>query len=136
MPEVYVFNIPRLYEEHFNYGALESIKDGIIFSGKYTSVTFPLPTPNKVFVFANFPPDRTKLSADRWAVTHLNAECDLVPPPIVIVNTKRPRAVTTNAPPPMEIVGKLPREWQPDPPARLIAEFENTAVAEKKRRPP
>lgn len=49
-------------------GAIESIKDGLIFSGKYESGTVKLPSPT-IILFANAPmPDSFKyaLSPDRW----------------------------------------------------------------------
>lgn len=66
-PSMALFNFTRSMEGHINYMALESIKDGMIFSSKYKSglkVFRPCP----VIVFANFPPDRSKLSQDRWMV--------------------------------------------------------------------
>lgn len=54
-------------------GAIESIKDGLIFSGKYESGTIKLPSPT-VIIFANAPmPDsfRYALSPDRWRELNL-----------------------------------------------------------------
>ncbi|KAH3697560.1 hypothetical protein DPMN_085063 [Dreissena polymorpha] len=62
---IVVFNYPRSQEGSINYHFLELLKDGCIFSSKYESrvKTF---TPPKVVCFANFPPMRDALSADRW----------------------------------------------------------------------
>lgn len=54
-------------------GAIESIKDGLVFSGKYESGTIKLPSPT-VIIFANAPmPDSFKyaLSPDRWREVNL-----------------------------------------------------------------
>jgi hypothetical protein len=54
-------------------GAIESIKDGLIFSGKYESGTVKLPSPT-VIIFANAPmPAAFKyaLSPDRWREVNL-----------------------------------------------------------------
>lgn len=62
-----VWNLPRTQEGYVSYAALESVKDGLIFSNKYESGGFAFNSP-VVIVFANFPPERERLSADRWDV--------------------------------------------------------------------
>lgn len=69
--DTYVFNITRKHEDFFNYGTLEAIKDGLLCSPKYESKTISLETPNRVFIFANFTPDRSQMSSDRWEVHKL-----------------------------------------------------------------
>lgn len=70
-PELRVvfFDLPRS-QEHVSYRAIEQVKNGVITSTKYESQTLILSIPH-VVVFANWEPDRTKLSADRWSVRHL-----------------------------------------------------------------
>lgn len=60
-----VFDFTRSMEEYVSYEALEAIKNGIFYNGKYESemVVYDIP---HVVVLANFRPDLTKLSADRW----------------------------------------------------------------------
>lgn len=52
------------------YGALESLKDGLWFSGKYEGAQVNINPPH-VFVFANQPPAVEKLSRDRWHIVEL-----------------------------------------------------------------
>lgn len=69
-PEIVIFGIPRDKQEYMSYSALEEIKDGIFFSGKYESGMVMFPSPH-IFVFCNFEPNYKNLSLDRWKVTHL-----------------------------------------------------------------
>jgi len=46
------------------------LKDGVVFSGKYEGGARLFPPPH-VIIFANFLPDFTKLSADRWVIRTL-----------------------------------------------------------------
>lgn len=50
-----------------SYAALEKIKSGMITSGKYDSTTVQIRKPH-VVVLSNWPPDRSRLSEDRWEV--------------------------------------------------------------------
>lgn len=52
------------------YSFIEMLKNGRIFSPKYESVTKTFEPPH-VLVFANFPPDQSKLSADRWHIKEI-----------------------------------------------------------------
>lgn len=65
-----VFCYPRDYEEFVSYIALEQVKDGMFFSGKFESGMCVFNNPH-VIVFANFPPIQSKLSNDRWIVKNI-----------------------------------------------------------------
>lgn len=52
------------------YAVIESIKNGVVFSGFFGAPPRVFGIPH-VFCFSNFEPDRSKLSADRWDVTIL-----------------------------------------------------------------
>lgn len=64
------FDWPRSHEEAFPYGVVESFKNGYFLSTKYESQPVRFATPH-VIVFANFEPDRTKLSEDRWQINQI-----------------------------------------------------------------
>lgn len=70
MPKIIIFGITRSNENFVSYEAIESVKDGIFFSGKYESGMVMYNYPH-VIVLANFGPDLNKLSMDRWNVTVL-----------------------------------------------------------------
>ena len=53
------------------YGLAEDLKDGVLLSGKYQSVTKIFQVPHVIF-FANFEPDYSKWSGDRYNVMKLN----------------------------------------------------------------
>jgi len=69
-PKIVIFDYTRSMELHVNYGVLEAVKNGMVFSSKYESRMKIFAKPH-VVVFANFEPDQTKLSADRWDITNL-----------------------------------------------------------------
>lgn len=74
-PKVVLWNIPRSVE-HISYTAIEEVKDGLLFSGKYESGMCLFNSPH-LLIFANEEPDYSKLSSDRWRITHLqNTQCD------------------------------------------------------------
>lgn len=68
---IVVFDFARSLEEHINYQVIENIKNGLLFSGKYNSC-MKIFDPPAVVCFANFEPDRNKLSADRWFIKNLD----------------------------------------------------------------
>lgn len=72
-PKIVIFNLTRSSQDHINYEAIEAIKDGLIFSGKYESKTKVFNSPH-VVIFANKLPDKQKLSADRWDIREMGEE--------------------------------------------------------------
>lgn len=71
-PRLILWDIPRSMEQFVSYQGIEEVKNGIFFSGKYEG-GMVLYDPPHVFVFANFPPDRYKLSLDRWGIRRIVA---------------------------------------------------------------
>ncbi len=70
--KIILVDAPRCAIEFLNYGAIEQIKNGLIFSGKYEGSQLVFNCPH-VVVFANTPPDYDKMSADRWNVNRIVA---------------------------------------------------------------
>lgn len=67
-----LLDIPRDGKDFVNYGMIEKIKDGCIYSGKYEGglAFYPI---TKVFVFANFEPDFNKWSQDRYDLIYIES---------------------------------------------------------------
>lgn len=64
---IVIFDLSRTQQEHLNYEAIESIKNGMVFSPKYQSVSKVFTIPH-VICFANWDPNYGAMSADRWDV--------------------------------------------------------------------
>jgi len=69
---VVIFDLSRTQEDKLDgvYMCLENFKNGRFFSPKYESHNKVFAVPH-VLVLANFAPDETKLSADRWKIKEL-----------------------------------------------------------------
>lgn len=66
-PTIIIFNITRALSEYSGiYTIIESLKDKMFTSGKYSSKTIKLDTNPTVLVMSNSEPDISKLSHDRW----------------------------------------------------------------------
>lgn len=68
--DVLIINVPRCNENYVSYAAIEEIKDGLIYSGKYEGGFANIEHPH-VIVISNFYPDITKLSEDRWNIINI-----------------------------------------------------------------
>jgi len=75
-PKIVLFDFSRSIEGRLNYSILEQVKNGLVFSGKYESLTKVFDSPH-VICMANFPPDLTQLSVDRWVLINLTDEEDI-----------------------------------------------------------
>lgn len=70
-PRVIFFDIPRSRPvDMISWDGLEELKNGMFFSGKYESGMVMYDIPHLV-VFANYPPDITRLSGDRWNIKQI-----------------------------------------------------------------
>lgn len=76
-PRVVIWDLVRSSENFVSYEALEAVKNGIFFSGKYEGQMVIFDNPH-VIVFANFEPDMDKLSRDRWKVTDISPDPTLI----------------------------------------------------------
>lgn len=68
-----ILDIPRYNLGYENYGVLEKLKDGLIYSGKYEGGVCVFNAPH-VVVFANQPPDETRFSEDRWNIVCIDQD--------------------------------------------------------------
>jgi len=75
-----VCNIMKCQKLDETYAALESVKDGLLFSGKYDSGDAVFESPH-VFVFMNEQPDQTKLTADRFIIHWINEKGEMLQKP-------------------------------------------------------
>lgn len=66
-PVLVVLDCPRCAQEYVSYQAIEALKNGLLYSGKYEGGQCMFDPPH-VICLANAPPDREQLSEDRWNV--------------------------------------------------------------------
>lgn len=72
-PHVVLLDIPRCGKGYMNYGVIEQLKNGLVYSGKYEGGDCIFEPPH-VIVFANFDPDYSQFTDDRWVVIDLSSE--------------------------------------------------------------
>ena len=68
--KIAIFGYPRSKQAYVSYEALESIKDAFFASGKYESAMVDSDPPH-VIILANFRPDESQMSKDRWVITKI-----------------------------------------------------------------
>nr|WAE42467.1 MAG: replication associated protein [Cressdnaviricota sp.] len=69
-PEVVIFYFTKTVEDYVSYEAIESVKDGLFFSGKYESGMKIYDNPH-VICLANFKPNKKALMPDRWNIKNI-----------------------------------------------------------------
>lgn len=69
-PDIILVDVPRHEYSHVNYAAIEAVKNGYLYSGKYEGGVIKLTRPH-VVIFANEEPDIQAMSGDRWRITVL-----------------------------------------------------------------
>ena len=72
-PDILVFDIPRCNSNHVSYQAIESIKNGYLYSPKYEGGMCRFNPPH-VICFGNEPPNLQNMSEDRWRVINLTGK--------------------------------------------------------------
>lgn len=70
--EVVFFDLPRSRSESCPYDVMEAFKNGYFLSTKYECRPVRFKTPH-VVVFANFMPDTSQLSFDRWDIREIKS---------------------------------------------------------------
>lgn len=71
-----IVDLPRASSNNISYSAIEAIKNGFVSSGKYEGGQYSFQTPH-VYVFANEPPEKNKMSLDRWNISNIEPEDDV-----------------------------------------------------------
>lgn len=71
-PSLIVCDIPRSNYDYLNYGCLEKLKDGLIYSGKFEGGVCAFPQPAHIVCFANDTPFQEQMSADRWDIRQIH----------------------------------------------------------------
>ncbi|AXH75570.1 MAG: putative viral replication protein [Cressdnaviricota sp.] len=69
-PKIVIFDFPRTSEGKVSYNSIESVKNGLVQSGKYKGGRKIFNAPH-VIIMANWGPDTSRLSDDRWHIVHL-----------------------------------------------------------------
>lgn len=72
-PLACIYDIPRSNHGHISYSGIESIKNGLFYSGKYEGGTVLL-KPLHLICFSNEPPSFDELSNDRWIIKNINID--------------------------------------------------------------
>lgn len=70
-PRIVLLDVPRCNVNYINYEAIEKVKDGLFFCGKYESCQVIMNSPH-IFIFMNEEPVLQNMSKDRWCLTHLH----------------------------------------------------------------
>lgn len=65
--DIVLLDIPRHNIDCLNYGMIEQIKNGLIYSGKYEGGLIYLNNVH-LFIFSNYMPDLDKFTKDRWNI--------------------------------------------------------------------
>lgn len=73
-PNILLLDLSRSQEDYVSYQGIEEIKNGIFFNTHYEAKMITYKEPH-VVVFANFKPEKHKLSLDRWNIVYLERKC-------------------------------------------------------------
>lgn len=69
-PKCVVCDIPRTSLDYVSYQVLETLKNGLAYSGKYEGGVCAIEPPH-IVCFANEAPKMEKVSSDRWEITQI-----------------------------------------------------------------
>jgi len=70
LPKIILIDMPRCTMDYISYQGVEEIKNMFFFSGKYEG-GMVCGQPPHMICFANEPPDKEKLSKDRWNIKEI-----------------------------------------------------------------
>lgn len=69
-PKIILLDVPRTAQDYINYGVIEQLKNGLIYSGKYEGGKCIFRHP-KIICFSNREPEKENMSLDRWAIREI-----------------------------------------------------------------
>jgi len=72
-PEIIIYDIPRCQADYVSFQAIEKIKDGCFYSGKYEG-GMCLFNPPHIICFSNYFPNTDAISADRWNIHNISIQ--------------------------------------------------------------
>lgn len=72
-PKIIILDIPRSNIDYISYDAIESIENGLFFSGKYESTQVIMNHPH-IIVFANSPPIISNISIRKWNIINIKTQ--------------------------------------------------------------
>lgn len=75
-PKIILLDVPRTNIDYLSYEAIESIKNGCFFSGKYESGQVIMNNPH-IFIFANSEPNTNTMSKDRWIIRRITNQTEI-----------------------------------------------------------
>lgn len=82
---VIFIDLPRSMKDHTNWGLVEKIKNGLLFSGKYMSKQVVAQQDWHVVIMMNFMPPMDAFSADRYDIWEIkDQDCQVWTPPIML----------------------------------------------------
>lgn len=70
-PEIILVDVPRTTNQFINYTAIEKLKDGLFYSGKYEGGVVQFVDNPHVLVFSNELPNFENMSEDRWEIYYI-----------------------------------------------------------------
>ena len=65
---IVIIDLSRSTRDRVNYGAIEDLKNGMLFSGKYKSKTKIFSRAPKIIILTNVRPNLSAMSRDRWDI--------------------------------------------------------------------
>lgn len=68
---IYIYDLERTMEDKVPYSSIEKIKNGLYVDEKYEGAVVCEDSPH-IIIFANFKPDKTALSKDRWNIVNID----------------------------------------------------------------
>ncbi|AXH76395.1 MAG: putative viral replication protein [Cressdnaviricota sp.] len=96
--EIVIIDLARTYADNLEhiYTIIENLKNGMYLSTKYETIQKIFKVPH-IIVMANFRPDKTKLSRDRWNIINTDDYQEDIPlslpePPLIPLKTKQRKA--------------------------------------------